>query len=51
MIQKCKNTDCKHEFQDKTHGAGMRVMNAIVVKASSGNNIRCTVCATEQKKK
>ena len=48
MIQTCKNKDCKHEFQDKEYGQGKRVMNAIVKKASSPNNVRCTVCSNEQ---
>jgi len=40
-IKKCI---CKHEYQDKKYGSGMRVCNAR--KAKQGNRViyRCTVC-------
>jgi len=38
MIKKCT---CKHEFQDKKYGKGMRVFN-------KGKEVwRCTVCRKE----
>lgn len=49
VIQECKNKGCKHTFQDKTYGKGIRVMNPIVKKATSPNTLRCTVCSTEQR--
>lgn len=43
LIAKC---NCDHEYQDKTYGKGMRVMNPIITK---GNNkaFRCTICTKE----
>jgi hypothetical protein len=35
---------CKHEFQDKEYGAGMRVANKLAQKAGV-NEYRCTVCS------
>ena len=43
MIAKC---DCKHEGQDKIHGAGNRVHNP-----KAKDETRCTVCKNEKKKK
>ena len=37
VIKKCEN-NCKHEFQDKTYGKGIRVHNIGKDKAV------CTVC-------
>lgn len=37
MILKCT---CKHKFQDKKYGKGMRVFNALV----KDNEYKCTVC-------
>lgn len=51
MIQKCKNKDCKHTFQDKEYGNGIRVMNATADTDGSKRVLRCTVCATEQTEK
>ena len=42
-VLKC---DCKHEYQDRAHGPGLRVHN----KAQGPNNTviwRCTVCGRE----
>lgn len=38
MIRKCH---CKHEFQDKVYGAGMRVHN------QGNKEARCTVCGAK----
>lgn len=40
-ILKCT---CKHEFQDKTYGPGMRVFNPIGKGSSQGDNYVCSVC-------
>lgn len=45
MVKTCANPACKHEYQDKVHGAGKRVMN--VMKKTAGA-VRCTVCDREQ---
>ena len=38
---------CKHEWQDKEHGKGVRVANARPpVKDRSDIEVRCTVCKT-----
>lgn len=37
---------CKHAFQDKTYGAGVRVHN--IMKSGS---MRCTVCGFEEHNK
>ena len=42
-IKRCEN-DCRSEFQDKTYGKGMRVMN----KCKLGTSLRCTVCDKEK---
>ena len=34
---------CKHEYQDKLYGRGMRVHNPMAV-----GRFRCTVCGTEK---
>lgn len=44
MIKKC---DCKHEFQDKEYGEGMRVHNECTSKEGK---YRCTVCGKEKDK-
>lgn len=36
---------CTHEFQDKTYGKGMRLMNPTGKTQDSG--YRCTVCGKE----
>lgn len=38
-ILKCS---CKHEFQDRTYGKGMRVFNETKIK----DRFRCTVCVS-----
>lgn len=45
MSYKIKCT-CKHEFQDKTYGSGVRVATPTVkVSADKSNrDVRCTVC-------
>lgn len=43
MIKKCS---CKHEYQDKKHGKGMRVMTPF--KRTDTLMARCTVCLKEQ---
>ena len=35
-----KKHDCKHEFQDKTYGKAMRLMNVSENKKTA----KCTVC-------
>lgn len=40
---KIKRCDCKHEFQDKKYGNGMRVMNP-TGKGDKSGDYRCTVC-------
>lgn len=38
---------CTHEFQDKTYGAGVRVMNATEKRPDENKiGVRCTVCKT-----
>ncbi len=41
-ILRCK---CKHPFQDRTYGKGLRVHNKM---NSKENMYRCTVCGTER---
>lgn len=45
MATEVKKCNCKHEFQDKTYGTGMRVMNLDFKKV----NATCTVCGTKHK--
>lgn len=45
MVKTCSNPACKHEYQDKVHGAGKRVMNPLKKTAGA---VRCTVCDREQ---
>ena len=44
MILKCT---CYHPAQDKFHGTGRRVHNAMV-RTTSGQKYRCTVCKNER---
>lgn len=44
MILKCT---CFHPAQDKFHGVGKRVHNAMT-RTASGQKYRCTVCKTER---
>lgn len=38
--------DCKHEFQDKEHGKGVRVCNPTKGSVPQGSKqVRCTVCS------
>jgi hypothetical protein len=45
MAVEVKKCNCNHEFQDKTYGKGMRVMNLDFKKV----NATCTVCGTKVK--
>ncbi len=45
MIIKC---NCNHKFQDKTYGAGKRVMNKTQKTIGTSPVYRCTVCTTER---
>ncbi len=38
---------CKHDYQDKEHGYGLRVHNGCK-SGTSGNGWRCTVCGNVQ---
>lgn len=40
MISKCK---CKHQYQDKQYGEGMRVFN------QGQKEAKCTACGTSKK--
>lgn len=42
-----KRCTCKHEFQDKIYGLGMRVMNYLSKKTGNAQVVRCTVCGKE----
>jgi hypothetical protein len=44
MIKKCT---CKHEYQDKKYGKGMRVANALQTSKQGAKKYRCTVCGAE----
>lgn len=39
---------CTHDFQDKTHGSGIRVANTTAKQDASRGTavVRCTVCKT-----
>ena len=41
MSSEVKPCNCKHEYQDKKYGKGMRVM------APTTNGFRCVVCSKE----
>ena len=41
MVLKCK---CKHEYQDKKYGNGMRVHNRTRKQSENSYAYRCTVC-------
>lgn len=45
-VAKC---DCKHEFQDKTYGPQMRVMNNASAKGNMKERYKCTVCKKEHR--
>lgn len=46
MILRCT---CKHDFQDKTYGSGMRVHNPCPPKGKTDDpKYRCTVCGAER---
>ncbi len=40
-ILKCT---CKHNFQDRMYGGGMRVFNPLKKSQTHSNHARCTVC-------
>ena len=43
-ILKCK---CKHDFQDKQYGEGMRVHNQCTKKPTAAKpGVKCTVCGS-----
>ena len=42
---------CKHDYQDKEYGYGMRVHNGCKLSTTSGNGWRCTVCGNVQEMK
>ena len=44
MIKKCT---CKHEYQDKKYGKGMRV-HTPTTKDVTKDTCRCTVCKVER---
>lgn len=43
MKVKC---NCKHEFQDATHGVGTRIANPTKHRDEKHTEVRCTVCKT-----
>ncbi len=43
-----KACSCKHEYQDKTYGKGIRIHNAMI-RGGSIIGWRCTVCGSEKK--
>lgn len=50
-MTKIINCDCKHEFQDNTHGKGKRVANHAPSKGAKPKRYRCTVCGKEHEPK
>ena len=44
-MMKVVKCTCKHEFQDKKYGKGMRLANQGAV--NFGDKFRCTVCGKE----
>lgn len=42
-----KPCSCKHEFQDKKYGQGMRVMNRCKQVDDKSTKFRCTICSRE----
>ncbi len=45
MILHCS---CIHEAQDRLHGSGKRVCNALKSTCPGDERYRCTVCKTEK---
>lgn len=41
-----KKCGCIHEFQDRTYGKGMRVMNMTAKGTKDSPKYRCTICLT-----
>jgi len=41
-------TGCSNDYQDRKHGAGMRVMNPKKRVGTNPQVYRCTVCGKEQ---
>lgn len=49
MATKKIQCGCKHEFQDKKYGKGVRIANTTAKKPTPGTVIvRCSVCASLQ---
>jgi hypothetical protein len=38
---------CRHEYQDKAYGKGLRVHNVVLIGKNKGKYI-CTVCGTRK---
>jgi len=49
MTAKVIRCTCKHEFQDRAYGEGMRIHN-FAPKAGGQGMWRCTVCKNEKAK-
>lgn len=39
------NCTCKHEYQDKTYGPGVRIANGTAKGTDTTREVRCTVCS------
>lgn len=48
VILKCT---CKHDYQDKVYGKGMRVHNAAGKGKAHGKEVVCTVCLSKKEHK
>ena len=46
-IKTCTNPNCKHDYQDKEHGKGKRVVNPTSQDSGVRTVYRCTVCKKE----
>jgi hypothetical protein len=44
-VRKCT---CKHEYQDKVYGQGLRLHNPMAAKGKQ-TGVKCTVCGTATK--
>ena len=44
MTPKVFKCICRHEWQDKKYGAGMRLCNEVTNRSKAGGSHRCTVC-------
>jgi len=43
-----KSCTCRHEYQDRKYGKGMRVHNKAISKTGRGNDWVCTVCCNRK---